>query len=237
MNAASTTAARSALLALPALGLLVACPPLEPPLGPEPGQRAELRSGAWSLELEGIELEGRCDELSPRELEGTVIEGWLKLGPERAIFDLDGVVLRGRYADRWLDVAGTLEDQVGVVVGEDEEAVGLEEEDEAAPPPCMEADEDEDCEEEEEEHRPDHEELWVELSALAVGPERMEGSMAISYDLPDLRCTVYADVYGHFMGEDRPGQEEPRPDEDEPRDDGDGDGGDRDGGDCEAEDC
>lgn len=223
---------RSALIALPALALLVACPPIETPTAPIESSGIRLERGAWTLTLSDVELEGRCPELDARDFEGARIEGELHLTPERAVLDLDGVIMRGAYDGVVLAVEGTLEDAVvyeedldeshpddgddtGADPGDDREDEGV-----GAPPPGVEG-EDEPGEDGPGpgDDEPEGEDLWVALKAEALAVDRFSGVLEIEYRLPGVRCTVIATAEGRYHVDrdepDRPHDDEPRPGRDE----------------------
>lgn len=208
------------LLSLVALLSLSACQPvcegecIDPPVV-EP---IELRSGAWSFEVTDARLLGACEGMDMRDIVGQELRGDLRVeGSGRASLELEGVVLRGEYRGRMLDLSGDIgaepEPHPGEGEDEGEVVVGVEE------PPC-----------EDEPHpggggggggaggsaggSPGGERPDIHLVASALDARRLEGSLVVTGAAGGGSCTIEAELSGRHLGDEDP----VRPDEpSEPR--------------------
>ncbi|MCB9777596.1 MAG: hypothetical protein H6742_03445 [Alphaproteobacteria bacterium] len=249
------TRSLSRLFALPLAAVaLTACPPIEGPLGP--GRGGELREGTWRIDIEDAYVDGRCDGVRARD----IIEGGpylmdLRTDGRMVGARFEGMDMQGGIDARWLELHGflSMEGEPGVPEeprpgeeesrpGEEEIEVGGGEVDEEAPPaPC------------EAEPEPpgggsggggggatppptEGPGIRADLYGDIVAPERFAGTLTVSYDLPDMRCAIEAELVATWVSEGGV-EEEPRPLEDDEDWSDEGDGEDRgdDDGDDEGE--
>lgn len=205
-------------LSVLALALLAACEPPESEGKPILVEPIALRSGAWTLEVVDATMAGPCEGMDLREIVGSQLEAGLRLrSGGRAVVQLDGVRMTGDYVGNHLEVTGALylgdpgepemephpdeeevdhDDEGTDTGGEDAEEGGGDGASHPSPGPADDA--------------PEAPEpgAQVYLSASALGPARLEGTLTVDYDLPGLRCVVDADVEGRF-GEDGERPDEP----------------------------
>ena len=214
-----------------ALALLTACPPIDPVPMPPLVETVDLRSGDWMLHVVDATLAGPCAGVDPREVVGAEMEAVLRLrGGGRALVVLDGIQLRGEHVGPHLDVSGYLPVFDGEPEPEeerpdddrpDDDRPDGDRPDEDRPDDgdlavSTDVDSDDSVDSDDgaygdDDGAPGEPEpaygAEVALFAVALSPRSMEGTLTVSYDLPDFRCVIEADFEGRFGG--ATGEEEP----------------------------
>ena len=209
------------LAALP-LSLLLACPPVDPETEPPVMSAVALRSGEWQLDIVDASLDGRCSDLTLRDVLSTEFDARIDVRRDgRATVVLDGVRLRGGYDGRLLEVAGHVDMGVGEPEPEDDRPdedtdtdtdtdTGYGEDTETGSETDADSDASEDGDDDTDAPAPpdaapeDRFPIEISLAAEALDARRIEGTLEVDYDMPDMRCVVKAQVEGRFLGAHEP---------------------------------